>query len=114
MPLFQMNLKDGKMILVPPRRFDEVDVKERGGLQKLLRDNPAALEQAVEEKLLIICEEYSNWKESERRVDLLALDKGKYNEDSSTVTVNLVVIELKVAEGGVRMELQSIRYAAML
>ena len=114
MPLFQMNLKDSKMTAIAPQEFANVNVSERADLQRLLRDNPAALEQALDEKVFIFSEEYSNWKESERRVDLLALDKGNRTEDSSVVTANLVVIELKVAEGGGHMELQSIRYAAML
>jgi RecB family endonuclease NucS len=114
MPLFQINLPKSTMTAIMPRTFAEVNVSERGHLQKLLRENPSALEQAIDEKLFIISEEDSNWIDSDRRVDLLALDKGSRTEDSQAITVNLVVIELKVVEGGGHMELQSIRYAAML
>ncbi len=52
----------------------------------------------------IIAEEFGEWSESGRRIDLLAIDKD----------ANLVVIELKRTEDGGHMELQSIRYAAMV
>ena len=66
----------------------------------MLRNHVAAIDQDI----LVVAEEFGNWEDSWRRVDLLALDKN----------ANLVVIELKrVAEGG-HMELQALRYAAML
>ncbi|MGL5879690.1 MAG: hypothetical protein ACRC2V_18200, partial [Xenococcaceae cyanobacterium] len=53
---------------------------------------------------LIISEEFSEWNEGARRIDLLGLDK----------QINLVVIELKRDETGVHMELQALRYAAIV
>ncbi len=53
---------------------------------------------------LIISEEFSEWSESQRRIDLLAIDKN----------ANLVVIELKRNETGEHMDLQAIRYASMV
>ena len=53
------------------------------------------------QETLVISEEFGEWEESRRRIDLLGLDKD----------ANLVVIELKRTEDG---ELQSIRYAAMV
>ena len=53
---------------------------------------------------LIISEEFSEWSDSQRRIDLLAIDKN----------ANLVVIELKRNETGEHMELQAIRYASMV
>ncbi|MGL4422428.1 MAG: hypothetical protein ACRCZF_17300 [Gemmataceae bacterium] len=51
----------------------------------------------------MIAEEYGEWDDSRRRIDLLGIDRD----------ANLVVIELKRTEDGGHMELQAIRYAAM-
>ena len=53
---------------------------------------------------MVISEEFSQWVESSRRIDLLCID-----EDA-----NLVVVELKRSEEGGHSELQAIRYAAMI
>ena len=53
---------------------------------------------------LIVAEEFADWEDSRRRIDLLGIDK----------TANLVVIELKRTEDGGHMELQAVRYAAMV
>jgi hypothetical protein len=52
----------------------------------------------------VIAEEFSEWEDSRRRIDLLGGDRDG----------NLVVIELKRTEDGGHMELQAIRYAAMV
>jgi hypothetical protein len=54
--------------------------------------------------LWLISEEFAEWIESSRRIDLLCIDR----------EANLVVIELKRSEDGGYMELQAIRYAAMV
>ena len=58
----------------------------------------------LEEGLFIVAEEFSNWEDSSRSIDLLALD----------AEGNLVVIELKRTQTGDHSELQAIRYAAMV
>ncbi len=93
---------DGKkeLVKVDPTSFSEQGVLERGDLQRLLRDQPEVLE----EGLLIISEEFGNWQDSNRRIDLLGLDaEGR-----------LVVVELKRGDTGQHMDLQAIRYAAMV
>lgn len=80
--------------------FADRGVKERADLQRLLRVNIAV----VAEDTLVIGEEYGEWEDSKRRIDLLALDRD----------ANLVVIELKRSDDGGHMELQAIRYAGMV
>lgn len=80
--------------------FAELGLYERADLQRLLRQQPTALG----EDLLIIAEEFGQWEDSRRRIDLLALDRDAH----------LVVIELKRTDDGGHMELQALRYAAMV
>ncbi|WP_151087790.1 PDDEXK family nuclease [Hymenobacter baengnokdamensis] len=92
--------QQGQLTRVAASGFAELGLKERQDLQVLLRNNS----EAISPDLFVFAEEFSNWQESKRRVDLLALDR----------KANLVVIELKRVEEGGHMELQALRYAAML
>lgn len=83
-----------------PVTFEKVKLKERGDLQRLLRDQ---IEIVVEDGM-VLAEEFGTWDDSFRRIDLLVLDKD----------ANLVVVELKRTDSGGHMELQAIRYAAMV
>lgn len=98
MPLYRWN--DDNLESVPSTTFEAERLMERGDLQRMLRDKPEALEDG----LFIIAEEYGNWQDSGRSIDLLALD----NQN------RLVVIELKRTQSGDHSELQAIRYAAMV
>lgn len=80
--------------------FGEAKLRERQDLQRLLRDHIEVIAPGV----LVVAEEYGEWEDSRRRIDLLGVDKD----------ANLVVIELKRTEDGGHMELQAIRYAAMV
>lgn len=80
--------------------FSAQGIGERTDLQRLLRRQI----EIISPDTLVISEEFCNWKESRRRIDLLGLDKD----------ANLVVIELKRTEDGGHMELQAVRYAAMV
>ncbi len=80
--------------------FSTAGLRERQDLQRLLRSQI----ETVSPNTLVIAEEFSQWEDSNRRIDLLGIDKD----------ANLVVIELKRTEDGGHMELQSIRYAAMV
>ncbi len=80
--------------------FNSEGILERQHLQ-------AAIKQKIEviaPNCIVISEEFSEWSGSQRRIDLLAIDKEG----------NLVVIELKRTETGEHMELQALRYAAMV
>ena len=80
--------------------FGAESIYERNDLQRMLRDQPDVLEQG----LFIIAEEYGDWVESNRRIDLLAVDKNG----------RLVVVELKREDQDSLMDLQAVRYAAMV
>ena len=80
--------------------FCEVGIQERTDLQRLLRANV----EVILPDTLVIAEEFGEWEDSRRRIDLLGIDRD----------ANLVVIELKRSEDGGHMDLQAIRYAAMV
>lgn len=85
---------------VAETRFDTEGLRERADLQRLVRENINILEDG----LMVIAEEFGDWIDSNRRIDLLCLD----------TQANLVVVELKRTNDGGHMELQAIRYAAMV
>jgi len=90
----------GKLVAVPTTTFVAESILERKHLQKMLMADTKPLG----EELLVLAEEYGNWEDSSRRIDLLCLDK----------QAMLVVVEIKRTEDGGHMELQAIRYAAMV
>tara|TARA_R110000868_G_scaffold207657_1_gene456634 strand:- start:1298 stop:2329 length:1032 start_codon:yes stop_codon:yes gene_type:complete len=98
MPLYQIT--NDSLIELDPTSFQEESLWERRDLQRLLKANIAAIDESV----MIIAEEFGDWSEGGRRIDLLAID----------LDANLVVIELKRTDDGGHMELQAIRYAAMV
>ncbi len=80
--------------------FNSEGILERQHLQLTLKRQI----DVIAPNCLVISEEFSEWSGSQRRIDLLAIDKEG----------NLVVIELKRTETGEHMELQALRYAAMV
>lgn len=98
MPLFEMTCSAFRPIT--PASFIDMGVHERNDLQRLLRTQIDVLG----EELYVLTEEFGEWDDSRRRIDLLALDK----------QANLVVIELKRTHDGGHMELQAVRYASMV
>lgn len=98
MPLFEL----GREALTPlPRTtFADRRVLERDDLQRLLRDQI----DVVVDDVMVVAEEYGAFADSRRRIDLLGLDRQG----------RLVVIELKRTEDGGHIELQALRYAAMV
>lgn len=100
MPLYEIQQPDLTLLEINPSTFSDLQIRERTHLQAMLRDTPGV----IGPDLFVFAEEFSDWQESLRRVDLLALDK----------EANLVIIELKRVEEGGHMELQALRYAAML
>jgi hypothetical protein len=98
MPLYELT-KDA-IAPVQAIRFADAGLKERGDLQRVLREKIAV----VCPNTLVVAEEFGQWEDSRRRIDLLGVDE----------RANLVVIELKRTEDGGHMELQAVRYAAMI
>lgn len=93
-------IQPDKLSPVPTTTFVAESILERKHLQRLLRADTAPLG----EELLVLAEEFGNWEDSNRRIDLLCLDRD----------ATLVVVEIKRTEDGGHMELQAIRYAAMV
>ena len=81
MPIYKMVNGKERLEKVGRTSFGDQGVFERGDLQRILRDPPDVLE----EGLLIISEEFGDWQDSNRRIDLLALN----------ATGRLTVVELK-------------------
>jgi len=98
MPLYEMTSDAFRPI--SQASFAALKVRERDDLQRLLRTQIEVLG----DDLYVLTEEFGDWDESRRRIDLLAIDK----------QANLVVIELKRTSDGGHMELQAIRYASMV
>ena len=97
MPVYEVN--EGRLTPANPTRFYVEGLRERQDIQRMLRDQIAVLG----EDLFVLSDEYGGWIDSNRRIDLLCLDP----------EANLVVVELKRDDAG-HMELQAIRYAAMI
>lgn len=98
MPIYELTKES--LLPVPRTTFAAEHVKERYDLQRVFRENI----QAIAPDTFVLAEEYGEWKDAKRRIDLLCLDK----------EAHLVVVELKRTEDGGHMELQAIRYAAMV
>ena len=98
MPIYQVANKELKAVV--PTTFGAEGILERKDLQRMLREQISVLDPG----LMVIAEEFGDWVDSLRRIDLLCLDRD----------ANLVVVELKRTEDGGHMELQALRYAAMV
>lgn len=98
MAIYQINRE--KITPLKKTTFSDRKIFERQDIQRLIRQQI----EIISEDTLVIAEEYGGWKESKRRIDLLCIDK----------EANLVVVELKRTEDGGHMELQAVRYSAMV
>ena len=98
MPIYEITSE--RIEKIQETTFSQVGIRERADLQRLLRDQIGV----IAPEALVVSEEFGRWEDSHRRIDLLAIDK----------EANLIVIELKRTEDGGHMDLQAIRYAAMV
>lgn len=99
MTLYELN-KQGSLDEIASTTFSAQHILERNDLQRALR----ARIEVIGDDLLVVAEEFGDFAGVNRRIDLLAVDRRG----------TLVVIELKRTEDGGHMELQSLRYAAMV
>ena len=98
MPIYEFTADAA--VELPRTTYADAGLRERDDLQRLIRENPRVIVPDV----LLIAEEFCDWEDSSRRIDLLGVD----------VDGNLVVIELKRTEQAGHAELQALRYAAMV
>ena len=80
--------------------FINLNIWERQHIQEWIRESP----QILGEELLVVSIEFDRFKNSDNRLDILAIDR----------IGNIVVIELKRDSFGGYADLQAIRYAAMV
>jgi hypothetical protein len=85
---------------LPTTSYAFQGIRERADLQRLFKADISI----VAPDVLVISEEFCEWEDSKRRIDLLGIDRD----------AKIVVIEIKRDDEGGHMELQAIRYAAMV
>jgi len=98
MPIFEF--KQSGITPLVKTTFSSAGMRERQDIQRLLLRHI----DVIAPDTFVISDEFGDWKDSRHRIDILAIDK----------SANLVVIELKRTEDGGHMDLQAIRYAAMV
>ncbi|MBU9174035.1 hypothetical protein [Burkholderia gladioli] len=98
MALYQ--LTTDSLVTVPSATYRELNLREKEDVQRVLRDQI----EVILADSMVLAEEFGEWEDSKRRIDLLCLDRN----------LQLVVVELKRTEDGGHMELQALRYAAMV
>jgi hypothetical protein len=98
MPLYR--IAENQIVAVERTTYEALGIRERQDLQLMFKNNIEVIAPGV----LVVAEEFGDWDDSRRRIDLLGVDRN----------ANLVVVELKRTEDGGHMELQALRYAAMI
>ena len=93
-------IENKSLAAIQSTSFEVEGILERRDLQRMLRERI----DIISPRTLVIAEEFSDWEDTKSRVDLLGVDDH----------ANLVVVELKRNDSGSYMELQAVRYAAML
>ena len=98
-------MEDGKLVPISKTSYRDSYCEETTFLRPLLKKSiEDGSIKGILPDLMIVAEEFNAWNDSDRRIDLLAVDRD----------ANLVVIEIKRSNHGDHAELQAIRYAAMI
>ena len=92
-------ISENEMTRLQRTTFEKAGLSEREMQDMLKKDI-----NVIAEDLLVVAEEFCDWEDSNRRIDLLGIDKN----------ANLIVIEIKRTSDGGHAELQAVRYAAMI
>lgn len=100
MAIYTLNMSSVSLAAVAPSQFAALGVKEREHLQRALQDKIEVIAPGT----MVLTEEFGYWEDAKRRIDLLCVDKDR----------QLVVVELKRTDNGGHLELQALRYAAMV
>jgi hypothetical protein len=95
-----LQVESGSLIKLERTSFAVENIQERAHLQAALRDHI----DLIDSNLHVVAEEFGDFEGANRRIDLLCLDRD----------CRLVVVELKRTVDGGHMELQALRYAAMI
>jgi hypothetical protein len=98
MPIYR--IENEQITAIARTTFGNEGLKERQDLQQMLKSQI----DIISPDTLVVAEEFGDWEDSRRRIDLLGIDKN----------ANLIVVELKRTEDGGYMDLQAIRYASMI
>lgn len=98
--MYIIDLKEKTSRKIPETTFVELGLKERNDIQEWIANNPGILEYSQD--LLIIQKEFDGFSDTDRRLDLLALD----------ASGNLVIIENKRDDTGKDVVWQAINYAS--
>lgn len=98
MMMFKVDREQNQVQKITPKTFGELGFKEREHLQEWIAKNP----DVFDEELLIIQKEFDGFRDTNERLDLLALDKQG----------NLVIIENKLDDSGKDVTWQSLKYAS--
>ena len=101
MPIYELTKERFKKL--PENPHFEMSEK---AIQEMLLDNISVIVPDPENspELFVITDEFKKWKESNRRIDILCVDSD----------AKLVVVELKRSGDGGHMDLQAIRYSALI
>jgi hypothetical protein len=98
MPIYKV--ENERFIKLSNTTFENENIYEVKDLQKYLSNSI----EIIDNDLLVIATEFSDWEDSRRSIDILCIDTDG----------NLVVLEIKRTQDGGHMDLQSLRYASMI
>lgn len=98
--MYRIDVKQRTTEKIEQTTFSEIGLKERNDIQEWIANDPSILEYSSE--LLIIQKEFDGFSDTDRRLDLLALDGQG----------NLVIIENKRDDTGKDVVWQAINYAS--